>query len=219
MDFFFGGFARHLRNPRACTLDLYAYANYTKTFVKESLPQDWSLEAFSDKDLGELEVFYRHHSGGLLLNALNLYNGATSEESLEQIYARYGFFRTTELFSLKQSGSLRAVIVANCSSAGLNLSELLNGFKIIVIDQESVPYKLIVSALSQIADRYEIDRIPILIYPYSYLEDRGIPYEKKYFMLVMDMQYGHSFLEFMHSRLKRRHLIAIKYIIKKFLRI
>ena len=58
-DHFFGGFARHLNNPRACSLDLFSYLSYPTSGVSQPLPEGWSLEPFMSTDFGELDRFYQ----------------------------------------------------------------------------------------------------------------------------------------------------------------
>ncbi len=83
-NLFFGGFARDFGNPRACSLDLFAYMSHPTDRLGTPLPPGWQLEAFEPRHLPELERFYRNTSGGLLLDALRL--GQTDEgcETVEE---------------------------------------------------------------------------------------------------------------------------------------
>jgi hypothetical protein len=90
----FGGFAKDTKDPQGCSMDLFSYLPYTGLSLGAQLPEGWFLKECSTSDLWELNNFYSHHSGGLLLEALGLMKEEdSSEESLEEIYNRLGFLR------------------------------------------------------------------------------------------------------------------------------
>jgi hypothetical protein len=219
MDMFFGDFARHLRNPRACSLDTFAYKSYPTTSPQEPLPEKWLLEKFSPSDLFDLERFYRNHGNGLLLDVLRLgQDDADSDDSLEELYKRNGFTRKWKAYSLSHGQELKAVLIVNQSDLGLNLSELLNGIKIIITDPTGLPWDILSSAVARLTGIYEVEKIPLLIYPHTYLENNGIPYEKQYLMFIMDMQHGKDFLDYLKGRLKAKFRFLIKFLIRRYLK-
>jgi len=217
-DHFFGGFARHLNNPRACSLDLFSYLNYPTSGVRQPLPAGWSLEPFISSDSGELDRFYRNASGGLLLEVLRLDKEQKDNESLSHLYARHGLTRHCESFSLKKNGMLKAVLIANRSDSGLSLSDFLNGIKILVNDAAGLPWEVLSSAISQLAGLYTIDKIPLLVYPSTYLEAKGVPFEKQYNLWIMDVYYGREYGEYMMANTKLRLRFFIRFLIKKYLK-
>ncbi|MBN2398325.1 MAG: hypothetical protein JXI32_08085 [Deltaproteobacteria bacterium] len=219
MDMFFGDFARHLRNPRACSLDTFAYKSHPTRSPGEPLPEKWLLKKFSSHDLFELERFYRNHANGLLLDVLRLgQDDADGSDSLEELYKRQGFTRRWKTYSLMHAQELKAVLIVNQSDLGLNLSELLNGIKIIVTDPTGLPWDILASAVSRLTGIYEVEKIPLLIYPHTYLDNSGVSYEKQYFMFIMDMQHGKDFLDYLKGRLKARIRFLIKFLIRKYLK-
>ena len=217
-DHFFGGFARHLNNPRACSLDLFSYLSYPTSGVRQTLPEGWSLEPFVSSDSGELDRFYGNVSGGLLLNVLRLNKEQQDTESLSQLYARHGFIRHCESFSLKHKGMLKAVLIVNQSDQGLSLSDFLNGIKILVNDAAGLSWETLSAAISQLAVFFTIDNIPILVYPSSYLEAKGVPFEKQYNLWIMDVYYGREYGEYMMAETKLRLKPLIHFLIRKYLR-
>jgi len=217
-DHFFGGFARHLHNPRACSLDLFSYLNYPTSGVRQPLPEGWSLEPFISSDSGELDRFYRNVSGGLLLEVLRLGKEQEDTESLSQLYARHGFTRHCDSFSLKHNGMLKAVLIVNQSDPGLSLSDFLNGIKVIVNDETGLPWEVLSSAISQLTGCYKIDKIPLLVYPSSYLKAKGVPFEKQYNLWIMDVYYGREYGEYMMANTKLRLKFLIRLLIKKYLK-
>jgi hypothetical protein len=196
-DHFFGGFARHLNNPSACSLDLFSYLSYPTSGVLQSLPAEWSLEPFISSDIDKLNHFYRSASGGLLVKVLRLDKEYKEAELLSQLYALYGFKRNCQSFSLKYKGMLKAVLIVNQSDPGLSLSDFLNGIKIIVNDEAGLPWEILSAAISQLVGSFTIDKIPVLVYPSSYLEEKSVPFKKKYNLWILDVYYARECIEYM----------------------
>jgi hypothetical protein len=217
-DHFFGGFARHFNNPRACSLDLFSYLMYPTSGVPQPLPEGWSLEPFMSTDFGELDRFYRNVSGGLLLEVLRLDKEQEGTESLSQLYARQGFKRSYQSFSLKEKGMLKAVLIVNQSDPGISLSDFLNGIKIMVNDTAGLPWEALSTAISQLAGSFTIDKIPILVYPSSYLEVKRVPFEKQYNLWILDAYYGREYGEYMLANTKMQLKLFIRFLIKKYLK-
>jgi len=217
-DHFFGGFARHLNNPSACSLDLFSYFNYPASSTRQSLPEGWSLEPCTSTDISELNRFYRNTSGGLLLNVLRLDRDKRGSESLSHLYAQHGLTRCYKSLSLKQNGMSKAILIANQSDPGLSLSDFLNGIKILVTDTAGLPWEVLSTAISQLAGCYTIDKIPILIYPISYLEAKGVPFNKRYNLWIMDVYYGREYGEYMMANTKLRLRFLIRLLIKKYVK-
>lgn len=217
-DHFFGGFARHSKNPRACSLDLFSYLDYPASGVGRRLPAGWLLEPCTGADLGELSRFYRNTSDGLLLDVLRLGNEKEDGESLSQLYARHGFIRSCQGLSLKQDGRLKAVLVVNRSDPGLSLSDFLNGIKILVSDAAGLPWEILSAAISQLAGCYRVDKIPLLVYPLSYLEEKGVPFEKRYNLWIIDGHYAREYSEYMMDNSKLRIRFLIRFLVKKYLK-
>jgi hypothetical protein len=204
-DRVFGGFTRDLKDPHGSSLDLFAYLPYTSLSLDINLPERWSLKESSTYDLWELGRFYNHYSGGLLLDALNLRQEDSGDESLEKVYSRLGFLRKRTVYSLTHDGDLNAVLIVNQSDLGLNLSELLNGIKILVTNPEDLPWKVLSVAISQLIGVYNMEKVPVMFYPMEYVEANDIPYEKKYYLWVMNVQYGNEYMEYIQRKLRIRY--------------
>lgn len=217
-DLFFGGFARHFNDPSACSLDLFSYLSYPTHDGHQELPAGWSLESFMPSDIDELERFYKNASGGLLLDVLSLDREQEDLEALSKLYARHGLKRSYQSFSLKEKGILKAVLIINQSDPGLSLSDFLNGMKIIVNNEEGLPWETLSAAISQLAGCFTIDKIPILIYPSSYLKEKGVPCEKHYNLWILSAHYGREFCEYMIASTKMRLKFLIRTLVKKSLK-
>ena len=97
------------------------------------------------------------------------------------------------------------MLIVNQSDLGLNLSELLNGIKILVTNPEDLPWKVLSVAISQLIDVYNMERVPVIFYPFEYAEANNIPYEKKYYLWVFNVQYGNEYMEYIQRKLRIRY--------------
>ena len=201
-DRVFGGFARELKNPKACSLDLFSYLPYTTLSLGTRLPEGWSLQECSGLDLWELSQFYNQHSEGLFLEILRTDGNDSNEEGIEKLYNKFGFTREWKTYSLTSHGRLNAVLIVDRSNLGLNLSELLNSIKIVVTNQDNLPWDILSIAIGQLAHIYDKSKVPVLIYPMDYVNARQIPYEKKYQLWILDVRYGDEYMEFMQRKFR-----------------
>jgi len=199
-DRVFGGFARELNDPRGCSLDLFAYLPYTRLSLGSKLPEGWTLNPASDLDLWEYERIYKDQSDGLLLDALGLVPLKRGPQCIEEVYARLNLVRQRRVFALRYKEDLSAILISNRTDFGFNLSELLNGIKILVAKGETLPWSVLSTAVSQLAGDYQLERIPLLFYPKSYVEDKDIPCEKNYQLWILSVQRGNEYMEYIERR-------------------
>ena len=169
-------------------------------------------------DISELDRFYKNVSGGLLLKVLRLGKEQEDAESLSQLYARHGLKRNYQSFSLKHNGMLKAVLIADQSDPGLSLSDFLNGIKIIVTDAAGLPWEALSAAISQLAGSFTIDKIPVLVYPVNYLEAKGVPFEKRYNLWIINGHHAREYSEYMMENSKLRLSFLIRALIKRYLK-
>ncbi len=203
----FGGYAKKLKKPDMCSLDEFSYMMVPhKRPMRQDLPDDWILREFMEIDLEELELSYKKKSGGLLLKALGIGKNAKGKEGLEKLYESMGFIRRWQIYSLLHDGELRALMVVNQSNILLNLSELLNCIKVIIIDEKDLPWDVLNTAIGKLSGVYAADTIPVMVYPSIYMEERNLGFEsKKYMLWIYDARYVSEFMEFMQSRFKIKY--------------
>jgi hypothetical protein len=139
------------------------------------------------------------------LDVLNLIQKDTVDESLENVAQRLGFIRKWKTYSLVNKGCLKAVLIVNQSDVGVNLSELLNGIKALIIDPENLPWEVLSLATAQLTGVYQLDNIPLLIYPSIYADIINMPCEKKYYLWITYMRHSNKFLEYMHQRFRMNY--------------
>jgi hypothetical protein len=154
------------------------------------------------EDLIELETFYEHVSGGLLLNALGLEPGVMDNDDILIEYQKHGFSRESHLYSLKKDGKLKAIIVLNISDVGLNLSDLTNCIHVFVLDAGGLSKDILYSTLSRLYKIFDQHEIPVLLYPVDYGDRAKIPYEKQYTQWVLNLQYLDPYFRFIKRLLR-----------------
>jgi len=201
-DRIFGGFARALDNPKGCSMDLFAYVPYTSLALRTEIPKGWLLNQLSAKDLWELTRVYARYSNGMLLQALGLGRNVCDDESLEEVFGKFGFVRSWQAYSLCHSGELKSVLILNQSDGCLNLSELLNCVQILVTNPKDMPWDILSAAIGQLASEYHKEEVPILLYPFHYVGANGIPFEKQYQLWILNVRFGHEYMEYMQNMFK-----------------
>ncbi len=203
-DRVFGGFSRSLKRGKVCSIDEFSYLPYTGLSLGNKLSGGWSISSCTAIDLWRLNRFYNCHSGGLLLEALGLGQEKLSARSLEETYSREGFYRRVETYSLTCNNELYAVLIVNQSNVGLNLSEVLNCIKILVTNPEGLPWNILSSAIGQLIGGYNMERIPVLIYPLDYVKANRVPYEKVYHVWILDVRHGDEYMKYMNEKFRLR---------------
>jgi len=205
-DRLFGGFAREAESPRVSSLDLFAYFSIPEDIAAPELPADCRLHEITPLEIWEFERFYNHHSGGLLIEVLDL--GGKSRkggESLEDTSRRFGFERTWTTYALLRRGALTAVFVVNRSSFAVNLSHLLNSLTVFVMDEE-LPGDIIHSAAHTLFRALNLDNAPLLVYPSDYVIHHDIPCEKCYQLWILDMKrHAYDFMKYTQDRFRMRY--------------
>ncbi len=203
-DRVFGGFARHLNNPRGCSLDLFAYLTWP-VGGGDQLPAGWTLADTAPEDLRELRLFYAQASGGLLPDVLDLEGVQNGRSTLEQSYARLGFLRRWRSLALRCNGKLAAVLIPNRSDLGINLSELLNGVTILLLEPALLSGEILSAAMSGISGEYNLDKVPLLIYPHTGAGTLGLKHEKLYSLWVMDTRFANNLMEFVQRKFRMKY--------------
>jgi hypothetical protein len=191
----YAGFTQEQNNTQITSLDLFSYHTYETETKPAPLPSGWSLQECSTSDLWELKQFYNHHSGGLLWDMLCL-DSRQQEESLEKVYAGMGFIRRWKPLALHCCGDLRAVIIAEESDVAINLSDLLNGFKVLIIDPKTPP-EIIISAVGNLTMASGVKSVPLMIYPSTYAKTNGLYNEKEYYLWILDVQHGNAYMKYL----------------------
>ncbi|MGD9175074.1 MAG: hypothetical protein PVF29_12985, partial [Desulfobacterales bacterium] len=200
----FGGAAKNINDPKKCSVDAFAYYHHRhKTNGQPSaLPSDWELVPTQPEDLAELEKFYEHVAGGLMLGALDLTADKFSHDHLSALYHQAGLKRERHFYSLKKNGRLTAIVGVVLSDAGLNLSDLTNCLKVFVVDPHSLTADIFRAMLSALMKKIEQSEIAVLLYPVEYAEDQAITYEKQYNLWVCRLQSSDEYFRYLNRLLR-----------------
>ena len=198
----FGGASRIIKNPKACSLDSFAYFHSKESVQNIIMPLCWELESAESEDLSELEAFYNAQSNGLMLNALDLGPNQNRLEDISKQFNKIGLKRNRHLYSLKKNGSLKAIIMVNTSDLGLNLSDLTNSTTAYILDSEGLPYDILKQSISILANNLSMPDSPILLYPKEYLESQKVPFERTYNLWVLNMNNTDNYFRYL-TRLLR----------------
>jgi hypothetical protein len=196
----FGGVAKHLNDPKACSIDVFAYYRFRPTFEQRwRMCGPWELLKTQPDDLVEMQNYYEFKSGGLMINALDLEPYASFGEKLSEEYQDLGFTRERHLYSLKKNGELKAVFILNKSNIGLNMSELTNCIKIIILEPCDLSQNDLNMLLSLLSTKYEQEEVAVLIYPVNYLDQQNIAYDKLYKMFIINTMYSDEYFDYLNK--------------------
>ena len=196
---FFGGIQKNISDPKACSIDQFAYTHYRKhKKILSDLPECWQLIKSTHPDLTELHDFYEHKVGGLLmLQALDLLpdEDMGARHNLPNEYQKINLKRQRRVYSVKKNNILKAVLMANISDFALNLSDLTNSVSVFVLDAEDLTPSILYAAINQIAEKYDQKTFPVLIYPLSYSEEQEFHYERVYNLWSFSMAHSDDYFK------------------------
>jgi hypothetical protein len=203
MNTIFGGFASYFGNPKGSSVDLFSYSYFHKDSFNQALPSDWILREYISSDFDKLTDFYEEHSGGLLLDALDL---NSPMQLLRDSFIKAGFKRNCQTFCLCFKEEQIAFFIVNQSDLGLNLSDLLNGIKIIIINEAKLKWDIVTLAINKISSFYEEKQISLLVYPSDYLSRQGIRADKNYQLWILKISStSDQYHEYMKSKFRIKY--------------
>ena len=199
----FGGAANSIHDPKGCSIDTFAYYRHQRNSdpVKH-LPESWQITPVSRVDLLELENFYQHVSGGLMLDATDLRPNRLSIDELSEEYKRLGLQRDRQLFALRQEGQLKALVIVNLTDVGLNFSNLTNCIKVFVIDKKALSANILCTTLDVLATKFQKADMPTLLYPVAYADEQAIAYEKRYNLWAFSLQFSDQYFKYINRLLR-----------------
>jgi len=199
----FGGAAKSIHDPQGCSIDAFAYYHHRCNLTRKAhLPVSWQLTEVSEIDLAELENFYRHVSGGLLLDVTDLRPNCLNIDTLSDEYQRLGLNRERQLFAVRQHNQLKAFVMVNLTDLGLNLSNLTNCIKILVIDPQAFSVNMLNTTLDILATKFQKSNMPTLLYPAEYADEQGIAYEKRYNLWAFSLQFSDPYFKYINRLLR-----------------
>ena len=228
-DYYFGGVYRTLKQREVCSMDLFGYMPMSVESKISTLPDGWNIEAFSHDDLILMRNYYDGLGGGMMLDAYALECRASENELLGKtscaqasnnqnnimhMYNKIGLKRESKVFSIKQDGRIKAALIVDISDLGINMSELLNSIKVIVIDN-TLPWSILQKVVSNVGKVYESEKIWVLIFPFNYLEQQSVECKKRYYFWVLNTNLVGNGMDIIKNHVK---IVKRKFITEKFIK-
>jgi len=200
----FGGFARYAHDRNCCSLEDFAYfhlAPSTPPLVE--LPEKWELVPADVSDMQELEHWYAHLSGGLMLDGLDLTQAMFLSQELHDEYRRQGFQKERMVLALHCDKRLCGCIAVHRTDVGLNLSDLTNCVHVFIIDQRKVDRSLLNQTLSHLFTKHSLSpEMPILLYPHTFAMQVQLPVEKQYSLWLLSTRESDKYFDFIDKMFK-----------------
>jgi hypothetical protein len=229
-DYYFGGVCKIFKRRETCSMDLFGYMPMSVESKPISLPDGWSIERFSKDDLILMRDYYNGLGGGMMLDAYSLEcraaeNGESSDNvsgaqknntynSIMSMYNKIGLKRDSKVFSVRHNGTVKAALIVDTSDLGINMSELLNSIKVIVIDN-TLPWPILQDSVSMLGKVYGLDKIMVLIFPFNYLGQQGVECKKRYYLWVLNTNLESNDMDIIKDRAK---ITKRKFITEKFIK-
>ena len=199
----FGGAVKSVNDPKGCSVDNFIY--YTFEINPESVFDDlslYSLEESSYEDLLNLQGHYEEISGGLMLDALDILPDNSGNISVIKAYEKLQFKREIKLYSLKNEDKLLAVFMADMTDTGMNMSELTNNIKVLIMQPDNLSKELLENSINEIAKNHYNNSAHVLLFPDSFADRNSMSYEKKYSMWIYNVDYSDAYFEFLNKLLR-----------------
>ena len=228
-NYYFGGVCHTFNNRDVCSKDLFGYIPIHVDLGVKGLSGDWRMEKLSRDDLILMREYYDGVGGGMMLDAFALgfraaendlsgndhnFPASQNHNHIVDLYHKIGLKRECQVFSIKQDGRIKAAVIVDVSDLGVNMSELVNSIKIIVIDN-TLPWPVLRDAVSIAGRVYGLETIMVLIYPFDYLGQQGVDCKKRYYLWVLNTNLAGSGMDIIKNHGKA---VKIKFITEKFVR-
>lgn len=199
----FGGLADNVNDRNKCSVDIFAYYYHQPPASEEwDLQQPWSLARANKEDMQEFNYYYQSIAGGILPTALDLLPETFADQSLNEEFQRHGFKRERIIYTLKENGLQRAIIIVNLADTGLNMSEITSAIQVFIFEPETLPRSVLDLILSLLCCKTKRKKAPILLYPESYAEENDISIEKKYSLFIFDTKHLDHYFRHLQSLIR-----------------
>ena len=194
----FGGFARYAHDRSLCSQEEFAYFHLPANAPPSTaLPDPWELVPADISDMQELEHWYAHYSGGLMLDGLDLTQAMFLSKDLEEEYRRQGFQKERVVLALRHDKHLCGCIALHRTDVGLNLSDLTNCLHVFVIDQHQVDLAILSQTLNLLFAKQSLSpEMPILLYPKEVAAQVGLAIEKDYTLWMLATRESDKYFDF-----------------------
>ena len=200
----FGGYARYINDRDCCSLDEFAYFHLDANgAANDSLPAEMEIKPCNAADMQELEHWFQHQVGGPMLDCLDLTPQMYAARELIEEYHQHGFSKDRLLLSLRWHDRILGCIVVHRTDIGLNLSDLSNCVKVLLIDAHHLNRRILENTLRLVFQQYALNAdMPILLYPAEFADQSNIPVEKTYSLWILNTRYSDQYFGFLDRMFK-----------------
>lgn len=196
-NFFFNGFVKQLKNPKACSSDLFTYLTIRKSKTLPLITNEaWKLSEAKNSDIIALEESYETYSGGLFIEAFDLFERKAHPSVLSSAYKTEGLKKNRQTWAIRIKQKTIAVIIVHTSDIALNLSDLTNCMTVCIIDYDCFTKEILKSALATLSKHFTTQNIPILITPSSWAESQNLPSEKTYYLWAFNTKFSKDYVKY-----------------------
>ncbi len=209
-EYFFGGLYKDTNNPEIISQNTFALLTCRLNLNSNSLLKYLIVEESSSNDLETIELlFHKQTRGELFIKSLKLHLNF-NEEPLEETYKKIQLSRICKIYSLKKYDELMALLIVDQSDIGINMSELLNCIKIIIIDMNLL-WEDLNWAINKLGGIYNKENISVMIYPTEYLKLNNINTDRYYTLWIIDSNYGYEYVNYLKQRSNPRLPSLVNY--------
>ena len=67
-------------------------------------------------------------------------------------------------------------------------------------------------AMTQLAEYYENNTVPVMLYPKSYADQKSFPYQKTYSLAILNLEHMDEYIKLIDSLTSHKNLVNIKEI-------
>ncbi|VVS91094.1 hypothetical protein [Desulfoluna spongiiphila] len=196
-NFVFNGFTEKMGNPKISSVDLFAYSYFRKkNHGTDQLANGWTINKTTTKDIEVLEKSYQKASGGLLTDALDLAERQAPADVLSARYRKAGLKKERQLWTLHKDKLTVAILIVNISDVALNMSELTNCIKVCITRPDLLTKDILTQTLNILAKPFETVNLPVLTHPYSWVEQSGFHFQKRYLLWAFSTQYSDYYMQY-----------------------
>jgi hypothetical protein len=123
-------------------------------------------------------------------------------DNLAAEYRRLGLKRERHFYSLKNNGSLKAIITAILSDVGLNLSDLTNCLQVFILDQKGLTPEVLNTTFCLLSEKFQRKDVAVLLYPAAYADEQAIVYEKLYNLWACSVRSSDEYFRYLNRLLR-----------------
>jgi hypothetical protein len=145
----FGGFARHLTDPRTSDLRVFHYLVATTDGPSPTFRDGICVRDADEHDLPRIEDWFTSRSRTVEVIANDLKPADVLLGSVSRLYGSAGLYRRRQPMVVERDGRVTGFALLEMSSLGLNLSELTNAFTVHLFEADAQSHLALTASARQ----------------------------------------------------------------------